>query len=565
MQFNKINKSSNSVAAGAFILAISLLASRFLGLLRNRIMAGMFGAGIEFDIYFAAFRIPDLIYSVIIGGAISAAFIPVFISYFTRNQKEAWEIAQSFFYIVFAGIILVVGVVYFFMPRLTGLVVPGFSPEYRNIVTAMSRIMLLSSFLLGLSAIFSGILHSFRKFFIYSLAPIFYNIGIIIGAVFFTQFFGIMGLAWGVALGALLHMLIQVPATVSSGFNFHFPKKLFHPAIFRIMRLMAPRALGLAVYQINLLVITAIASTLAVGSLTVFTLANHIQYLPIGVVGISFATAVFPSLSQSFSKDKYSQYLAELSRTLRTVFYLVFPLSVLLYILRAQVVRIVLGAGEFSWEATQLTAASLGAFSIGIFAYALTPVLSRAFYAQENTKTPVIANTIGIVVNIVLSLLLIYVIFPKSGMQQLVARVLKIENLSSVSVIGLPIAFSISGIIAFTLLLLAFFKDSKNRSIFRELISAFWRIFFTSIFVGIIAWFMLQIFVLFSPTNTLFRILLQTTISATIALTAYFLISYLFKFEEFQVFTRFIKKKFSRTISIQEAPLSTPDDTSGDM
>ena len=531
MQFNKINKSSSSVAAGAFILASSLLASRFLGLFRDRIMAGMFGAGIEFDIYFAAFRIPDLIYSVIIGGAISAAFIPVFISHFSRNEKEACEIAQSFFYIAFTVIILVVGIAYFFMPRLTGLVVPGFSSEYKNIVTVMSRIMLLSSFFLGLSAIFSGILHSFRKFFIYSLAPIFYNIGIIIGAVFFTQFFGIMGLAWGVALGALLHMLIQVPATISAGFRLRLPKKLFHPAIFRIMRLMAPRAFGLAAYQINLWVITAIASTLAVGSLTVFNLANHIQYLPIGVVGISFATAVFPSLSQSFSKDKYSQYLKELSRTLRIVLYLVLPLSVLLYVLRAQVVRIVLGAGEFGWEATQLTAASLGAFSIGIFAYALMPVLSRAFYAQENTKTPVIANTIGIVVNIVLSLLLIYVIFPQSGILQFMARALRIENLTSVSVIGLPIAFSVSGIIAFILLLLAFFKDPKNRSIFHELISAFWRIFFTPIFVGIVAWFMLQVFVLFSPINTLLRISLQTVISATSALTAYFLISYLFKFE----------------------------------
>lgn len=547
MQFNKINKSSSSVAAGAFILAVSVIASRFLGLIRDRIMAGMFGAGIELDIYFASFRIPDLIYSVVIGGAISAAFIPVFISYFTRNQKEAWEIAQSFFYIAFAGIVLVVGVVYFFMPLLMGLVVPGFSLEYKNIAVTMSRIMLLSSLFLGLSAMFSGVLQSFRKFFIYSLAPIFYNIGIIIGAVFFTRFLGIMGLAWGVALGALMHMLIQVPASISAGFHFSIPKKLFHPAIFRIMRLMAPRALGLAVYQINLWVITAIASTLAVGSLTVFNLANHIQYLPIGVVGISFATAVFPSLSQSFSKNNYPQYLKELSRTLRTVFYLVVPLSVLLYVLRAQVVRIILGAGEFGWEATQLTAASLGAFSIGIFAYALTPVLSRAFYAQENTKTPVIANTIGIVVNIFLSLLLIYVIFPKSGILQLVARTLKIENLSSVSVIGLPIAFSVSGIVAFTLLLLAFFKDSKNRSVFRELISAFWRIFFAAIFAGIIAWFMLQLFVLFSPINTLLRISLQGAISGFSALAVYFLISYLFKFEELQVLIRFINRKLKRS------------------
>ena len=428
----------------------------------------------------------------------------------------------------------------------------------------ISRIMLLSPLLLGLSAIFSGVLHSFKKFFIYSLAPIFYNVGIIIGAIFFTEYLGIRGLAWGVALGSLLHLLIQIPTTVSSGFRLTFPKHILHPAIRKIIRLMAPRALGLAALQINLWVVTAIASTLAVGSLTVFNLANHIHYLPIGIVGTSFATAVFPALSYSVSKKRYKNYLYELSKTLRLVSYLVIPLSVLFFILRAQIVRVVLGSGEFGWEATQLTAASLGIFSFGIFAYALIPILSKAFFAQENTKTPVIANTIGIAVNIALSFLLIYVIFPRDGILELIARALKIHTLPGVYVIGLPIAFSISGVVSLILLAVAFFKDKKNREVFGELISSFFKIVFTSIIAGIVAWFALRLFVIFVPIDGLFTILFQAAFASLAAAGVYLIISYMFKFDEFEALKRFMRGKIKRAGGLHEAPLSTPDDSSPD-
>src|SRR3989344_4038981 len=318
MRLNSINKSSATVAGAAFVLSISLFASRLLGLVRDRILAGKLGAGIELDIYFAGFRIPDLIYSIVIGGAISSAFLPVFISYFKKSEKEAWQIASSFLYIALLGILFVCAIVYIFLPQIIDLVVPGFDKEYKAITVTMSRIMLLSPLFLGLSAVFSGILHSFKKFLIYSLAPIFYNLGIVVGALFFTDSLGVMGLAWGVALGAFLHILIQVPASVASGFRLYLPRQFFHPAIKRIVKLMLPRALGLAVLQINLWIVTAIASTLAIGSLTIFNLANHIQYLPIGIVGVSFAMAVFPTLSDSVSERRYKDYLQEFSKTLRS-------------------------------------------------------------------------------------------------------------------------------------------------------------------------------------------------------------------------------------------------------
>lgn len=565
MRLNSINKSSATVASAAFVLSISLFASRLLGLVRDRILAGKFGAGIELDIYFAGFRIPDLIYSIVIGGAISSAFLPVFISYFKKSEKEAWQIASSFLYIALLGILFVCAIVYIFLPQIIDLVVPGFDKEYKAITVTMSRIMLLSPLFLGLSAVFSGILHSFKKFLIYSLAPIFYNLGIVVGALFFTDSLGVMGLAWGVALGAFLHILIQVPASVASGFRLYLPRQFFHPAIKRIVKLMLPRALGLAVLQINLWIVTAIASTLAIGSLTIFNLANHIQYLPIGIVGVSFAIAVFPALSQSASEDRYKDYLRELSKTLRLVSYLVIPISVLFFILRAQIVRIVLGAGEFGWEATQLTAASLGIFAFGIFAYAIAPILSRAFYAQENTKTPVIANTIGIVINIVLSLTLIYVIFPYGNILELLGHALKISNLPSISVIGLPIAFSVSGIAVLVLLLIAFFKDKKNREIFEQLRRAFFRILFASIVAGLMAWLMLRAFARFSSTDTLLTITLQGSFAALAAGIAYIFISYALKFDEFKTLISFIQSKVKHKKMIQEMPIPTPDDSSPEV
>lgn len=560
------NKATFSVTFAAFILGSAALASRMLGLLRDRILAGLFGAGEELDIYFAAFRVPDLVYSIIIGGAISSAFIPVFVSYFTKNKKEAWHVARSLFYIALAALSVLGIVLFFLMPFVVSFIAPGFDEASKSSVVSMSRIMLLSPILLGLSAVFSGVLHSLRKFFVYSLAPIFYNIGIIIGALFLTPIFGISGLAWGVVLGAFLHLVIQVPVTFSSGFSLRPIGKIWHPAIPRILRLMLPRAFGLAAYQINLLVITAIASTLAVGSLSIFTLASNIQYLPVGIVGISFATAIFPSLSQSISHKEYKKYLDEFSRAFRTVLFLVLPLSALLFVLRAHIVRVVLGTGEFGWEDTRLTAAALGMFSFGIFAHALSPIISRAFYAQENTKTPVIANSIGIMVNIFLSLFLIYIVFPGEGLLKGIGEFLKVSDLENIAVLGLPLAFSVSGIIVLILLLAAFFRSKKNVLILRELTFSFARIGSASLVAGFAGWYMLKFFApstqAIIPQNETFALILIQALWVTFAtISVYLIISYTLRFNELNVLLLSINRRLRNRFP-QRGP-THPDQNNG--
>lgn len=555
MPLRVLNTTTKSVPMAALILGGSILVSRILGVVRDHILAGRFGAGAELDIYFAAFRIPDFIYSILLGGAIASAFIPVFISYFSKDKKEAWRMAHSFFSVASVSLFGFVVILFFLMPYIMYAVVPGFDAASQHTAVLMSRIMLLSPFFLGLSAVFSGILHSMKRFFVYSLAPIFYNLGIIIGAVWFTQWWGIFGLAWGVVLGAFLHFLIQTPASFSSGFRilpFHFH---VHKGTRRIFQLMLPRALGLAADQINLWIITAIASTLAAGSLAIFNFANNIQYLPIGVVGISFATAVFPKLSESISQNAYSTYLQEVSRALRSVLFLVLPLSVFMFVLRAHLVRIILGTGAFGWEDTRLTAAALGAFTLGIFAYALNPILSRAFYAKENTKTPVIAIAIGSLTTIFLSGFLIFVVFPYDGLLIRLGGIFKIHDLPNIAILGLPIAFSLGGIVAFLLLLIAFHRDNRaNSTLIKEFTAAFGRIALASICAGFAAWFSLHLFGRISgPIDTFLLIFLQACFAGLIGSAIYFFIAHLMHFEELRVLTMFIQKKILHKKIAEEA------------
>ncbi|MEX2008326.1 MAG: murein biosynthesis integral membrane protein MurJ [Candidatus Spechtbacterales bacterium] len=556
------NRATNSVAAAAFILAAATLLSSLFGLVRVRVLAGLLGAGQEYDIFLAAFRVPDFIFHIVLGGAISVGFIPVFVEYFTKDKNEAWDIARSFFVLTALATMVLAGVAFVLMPLLVDAIVPGFTDEQKGEVAMLSRIMLISPILLGMSAIFSGILHSLRKFVLYAIAPILYNLGIIFGAVVFYPVWGISGIAWGVALGALLHISIQAVASFNAGFRFALPRKIFHTAVLRIIKLAVPRALGLVAYHINLLAITAIASTLAAGVLAIFSLASYLQYLPISIIGTSFATALFPALASAAAKHENATYLAHLSRALRNVMFLVLPASALIYILRIYIVRIVYGTGAFDWEDTRLTAATLGLFSFGIFFYAMTPLFAKAFYARQNTRTPVLATTAGFITNIGLAALFAYVVFPQGILVGGLARMLRVEDLPDVSVLALPLAFSLSGVVALVLIASAFFKERRNRPIGPEVGNAFARIGLASIITGLVAWVMLQVFQGFGTldTFTAVRIGLQAGWALFISVGVYFLIALIFRFPELSVLRDLINTRFRKArIPKEHAPIHPED------
>ena len=275
-----INFKSKNISSAAIILAVSYLCSRIIGLIRDRLLAGTFGAGDELDIYYCAFRIPDLVYSLIVMGAISAGFIPVFISYRSKkNSGKEWILANNILNLILFSTIIICGILIIFTPFLVPLIAPGFSREKILWTVKLTRIMFLSPIFLSVSAILGGILQSFKKFFIYSLAPIMYNLGIIFGILFLIKPLGLYGLAFSPVLGAFLHMLIQIPSTISCGFHYRFILNLFDKGIRRILRLMPARTLSLAVSQINFLGMTIIASFLSSGSITIYNFSYNLSLM----------------------------------------------------------------------------------------------------------------------------------------------------------------------------------------------------------------------------------------------------------------------------------------------
>lgn len=538
-------KPTQSVAAAAFIISLAGIASRFLGLFRDRILAGQFGAGDTLDAYYAAFRVPDMIYNLMIVGALSAAFIPVFTELSgDKEDGKPWKLASG----ILSLHILITGAVSLFLvifaPTLMKMVTPGFEGEKMQLTVTLTRIMFLSPLLFGISGIFGGMLVSFKKFLIYSLAPIFYNVGIIIGALFFVKSMGPAGLAWGVILGALLHLLVQYPAVKFSGFSF---RPMFFDAwndsdVKKVLRLMIPRTITVAVSQINFTIITIFASTLTAGSLAVFNFANNIQSAPLGLFGISFAIAVFPTLSMYASKKNLDQFVRAFSRTFRQVLFFVIPLSVLLCVLRAQTVRVLLGTGKFNWDNTILTFQILGLMSLSLFAQSLLPLLNRAFYALQNTKTPLYIAVVSETVNIVAVLL-----FLRKGTAFGIPEAYVSAGLVEWwnPVFGLAIAFSLASVINMVLLLIYLRKslpsiDGKN------IADSTARIIAASLIAGAAAQIGKIIVGTQGELDTFIAVLVQLVLAGSMGLAAFALASYYFDVKEFFQFTDSITKKIFR-------------------
>lgn len=441
---------NKSTIGAAFILAVASLVSRLFGLLRDRLLASTFGASFELDMYYAAFRLPDLVYNILIVGALSVSFIPLFAEHFAKSREGAWKYTINIFNILFLALVALSIILIVFARPLVSVIAPGFSGAELETTVALSRIMFLSPLLLGLSAVAGGVLHYFKRFLVYSIAPVVYNIGIIIGITVFFPFVGLYGLAWGVVLGALLHFIVQMIFARGCGFSWTSFFDFGDRSLRKTFSMMAPRTISTASSQINFWFITAIASLLATGSIAVFNFAHNLSYIPIGIFGITFAMAVFPDLAKSEAEKNREQFLREVSYGFRVIFFLTFPLGFVFYILRAHIVRIILGVGAFGWVDTRLTAAVLGILSLSVFAQSMIPFLARSFFALKDTKTPTILTLIFVALNIVFTFSFLD-FFESNGTA--ITQFLRISDLADVRILALPLAFSVTHVIQFALLL----------------------------------------------------------------------------------------------------------------
>jgi len=530
--FSFFNHRSRNFSRAAFVLIVSTILAKILALIRDRILAGSYGASRELDIYYAAFRIPDFLTNILILGAISAALIPVFSDLWRKSEKSAWRLCNNLLSIFLFILFILIIFAFIFAPQILKLIAPGFNEHDLNLTIDLTRIMFLSPIFLVISSVFGSVLQYFSRFLVYSLAPILYNIGIIIGAVFFTQLWGLYGLAIGVVLGALLHLLIQIPTAYLCGWRPQFIFDLKDKATKTVIKLTIPRTIGFSAQQINLIVVTALASTFSYGSIAIFNLANNLQGIPVSLFGISFATAAFPELSRHISLKNKEKFISSLKSSFSQILFFVFPISLLFFVFRAQIVRLVLGTGVFGWVDTRLTAAVLGVFSFSIFAQSLVPLFSRAFHSLKDTKTPMMISIFSVFLNIGLLFLFSW-LFKFHAFANLFIDFLKLRGIDDISVVSIPLAFLVSSVFNLVLLEFALEKRVQNKWP-QEISKSFCRIFLASFCCAFIAYFALNLFEPILNTRTFLGLFIQTILAGLMAILFYLGITYILRFPEFR-------------------------------
>jgi putative peptidoglycan lipid II flippase len=410
-------ESSSQAAAGigkaGAIMMASLLLSRILGLVRDSIITGQFEIGKYTDAYRLAFQLPDMIFFLVSGGALSSAFIPVFSEYWhTGRQKEAWK--------TFSGVLTIISVVLLFVIFLTGVFAePLFRgllarnyehPEIYPLIATMSRILLPAQFAFFIGGLMMGTLYARKVFSIPGLGPNIYNIGIILGAVLISQFVtpGVIGMCWGATFGAIVgNLVVPLIAIKKLGMDFQPSFDFRHEGVRRVFKLMLPVILGLSLPSVFGMIMQAYASRFSPGTNSVLDLSNKIMQAPLGIFGQSLAIAVFPVLTQFYAQERMDLFRKQLDNTMKTVIYLAIPASVLLAIMAPQIVAALYQHGKFTSENTIKTAECLRLFSIGIWAWCLHPVLMRAYYSIQDTVTPIVIGTLTTVFFFLLTTVLI--------------------------------------------------------------------------------------------------------------------------------------------------------------
>ncbi len=461
---------SSAVAAGsgmmrsAAIVAIAYVLSRVLGLLREMILARQFGTSPDMDAYVAAFRIPDLLFLVVMSGAFGAAFIPVFGNFIDRNDRErASRLASAMLTWTGLGILVLSAIAFVFASPLTSLVAPGYDEYTHNLTVELMRPLLLSPVFLGLAIACKGILEAQNQFAWPAFGPVLYNIAIIIGAYFFADEFGIQAVVWGVIIGAFLQLALQVPAVVRTGLTFRPTLDRTVDGLKDVLRLLGPRVVGLAAFQVNFIFVSAFASILGAQYVSGLNYAWLLLMLPHGVLALSMSTVAFPSLAALFGRGDRDGFARLLDRTMRPLLFLSIPASVALVMIGREVIMVIFEGGRFDDQSTDIVAGAFRWFALGLVGYGLTEIVTRVFYAMKDTRTPVTTTILTIILNIILARLL----------------------MDPFGVEGLAIAMSVTTA-AEAIIMMAFLKQRSGRIFSEGFFSWLVRVLLASAIMGVV-------------------------------------------------------------------------------
>ena len=402
---DSLSRKQADIFSAAIILAVATFASAVLGLVRDRTLACLFSSS-EIGVYFAAFRLPDTLFEILILGSLSAAFIPTFVDYISRRkEKEAWEVTSATMTLTLLFFLSLAVLISVFSYPLSRLLAPGFDPGETALMAKMTRILLITQGFFVPSLILTGVLKSFQRFLIPAIAPLFYNIGIVAGALLLGARWGILAPTWGAVIGAAIYFAAHLPLACRLGFRLRPSFRFSQPGVRRIIALAVPRTLEIASAQVLKASDLFFSSLISVASYGYLTFASHLASIPVSLVGSSLADAALPALS--YERQKIAHFRETLLTVFRQIIFLAAPLAVTLIVLRVPAVRLAFGAARFTWESTVLTGYALSAFALGVLVQSVTALSVRAFYALGDTLTPVRVGIASVLANIFLSALFV--------------------------------------------------------------------------------------------------------------------------------------------------------------
>lgn len=534
--FDFFKAEQNTIGKATIVIAVFVVLSKILGLIRDRLLASTFGVSAELDIYFASFRVPDLIYSIVLAGGVLVSLLPLFSDYFKKNKEESWKLINSVINIFSLILIIIAIFLFIFTSTIVKILLPEIDPMFLDTAVNLTRILFISVFFFGLSSIFSTVLNYFNRFLIYSIAPVLYTLSIVLSILFLSSIFGIYAPAIGVVIGSFLHFFVQFYVSLKYGYKYKFVLDFKFKGLKDFFRLLFPRIISAAASQLNLTTITIIAGTITVGSITYFNLADNLRFLPIGLIGISFATAVFPSLSKSITEKNTLEFCTNLRGVLQDILYLALPISILTFVMRDLIVNIIYGAGQFSGEAVSVTSACLGIFALSLIFQCSEPTILRAFFSLKDSKTPAIISIIFLFINLTLSLGFVYLLQVNENLNATLLNLFNLNNPEHALLLGLVLAYNISLVIDF-ILLFVFIRRKIGDFEIKKIQAFLVKIFFSSVIMTVIALFIMS---LFNNLNGFWMNLFEFIAVTIISFIVYFILTYILKTEEARKLGQFL-------------------------
>ena len=540
-----LEKQHNSIMSAASIIQFATLLAALLGFIQTRLLISYFYdynsgflQGAALDVYYVAFRIPDLVFQLLVVGALSAAFIPIFSKYQHQDKEEAFKVANSMINIILVFFLVLAALIFIFAEPLNQMLTgKNFSPEQLALSVKFTRIMLLSQLFFAVSSFMTGIIQANHRFLIPALSPLAYNFGIIIGIIVLGPYLGIYGAAVGVLIGAFFHLALQIPLAIKLGYKYRPVIHIKHPGVTEMSTLMGPRTLALSIDQIETLAFTRLATNLDAGSLVILTLAQKLMRAPVRIFGVPIGQASLPFLSQESAKRDLPTFRTTFLNSFHQILYVTLPASALLVVLRIPLVRILYGAKEFPWSATLLTGKLVAILSLAIVAYATTQLTTRAFYALHNTRLPLISALISAFVSIGTSFALL--------------------NISNMGIVSIAIGAILGAIIQSLFLFCVLFKRLGGFDL-QSLLIPILKIFIASSLTGVFLWIPMRLFdQILDTTRTLNLVFL--TISATaIGAMVYLWLSKLLKVTQLDAYLKLFDKlgNWQKTLSSSDETLN---------